>query len=121
MVTHLLNRELDHYRVEKTRNPTGGQDETRQPLGTVWVRIAQPSASERAMARTGVGPQQGAAELTPPLYAEPDEDIRRGDELEDPVSGEVFRIVARVVPSVEDAYLRLDVEVTQAEPTQGVS
>ncbi|QBI56801.1 head-tail adaptor protein [Streptomonospora litoralis] len=117
MVAHLLDLTLDHYRVETVRTPSGGLSEDRVHLGKVDVRPSQPSAQERALARTAVGPQQGQAELTQPVYVEADEDVRRGDELEDPVTGVVRRVVARLRPSEEDAYLRLDVEVHQPEPT----
>ena len=120
-VSHLLNRELDVYRTTGERTPTGGLATQRTRLGAVWARVPQPSSgtgpagSERALARTGVGPQQGGAELAHPVYTEPDEDIRRGDELTDQATGQVWRVVAAVAPSVEGTYLRLDCEVHQAE------
>lgn len=120
-VTPLLNRTVDQYRHETARNATGGLDETRVLVGQVEVRISQPSATERVMSRTQVGPQQGQAELTQPVYAEPDADIRRGDELEDADTGEVWRVVARVAPSKGGVYLRLDVELLQAELTEEAS
>src|SRR5690606_2635566 len=58
---------------------------------------------------------QGQAELTQPVYCDPGEDVRRGDELVDETTGEVFRVVAAIRPSVA-VYLRLDTEVLQAEP-----
>jgi hypothetical protein len=120
-IQHLLNRTLDHFRVETVRNSTGGLDETRVLQGQVDVRVSQPSATERVMARTQVGPQQGAAELTYPVYAEPDADIRRGDELEDAATGEGFRVKDAIHPSKADTYLRLDTEVFQVEITEEAS
>ncbi|WP_017602206.1 hypothetical protein [Nocardiopsis lucentensis] len=116
-ITHLLNRALDHYRIETTRNSTGGLDETRVLVGQVEVRVPQPSATERVMARTQVGPQQGAAELTQPVYTEADSGVRRGDELQDPTTGEGFRVKDAIRPSEADDYLRLDTEVFQVEIT----
>ena len=58
-ISHLLNRELDHYRTTAVRTPTGGLAEERALVGQVWARVPQPSATERIMARTQVGPQQG--------------------------------------------------------------
>ncbi len=114
-ISHLLNRELDHYRTTAVRTPTGGLAEERALVGQVWARVPQPSATERIMARTQVGPQQGGAELTQPVYVEPQEDIRRGDELADAATGEVFRVKDAITPSKEGVYLRLDTEVVQAE------
>lgn len=120
MLEHLAERVLDHYRPETLRNASGGLDETRVPLGQIEVRASQPSAEERSLARTAVGPQQGQAELEGQFYTEPDEDVARGDELEDPVTGEAWRVVATLAPS-RPVYLRLDVAAFQPEPTEGVS
>ena len=120
MLGHLWNRTVDHYRTETVRNATGGLDEQRIQVGVLDVRVPQPTALEWVVARSQVGPQQGQAELTQPVYCDPDEDVQRGDELEDPVSGEVFRVVAAIRPS-EAVYLRLDTQVLQAEPRVEVS
>lgn len=50
-----------------------------------------------------------------PIWTEPDEDIRRGDELHDPETGQTWRVVVAVRPSVDGVYLRLDVEIVQTE------
>lgn len=120
-ITHLLDRELTHYRTTGVRTPSGGLSEARTAVGVVWVRVPQPSSStgpaatERVLARTQVGPQQGGAEMVHPIWVEPDEDIRRGDELADDSTGEVWRVVADVYPSVDGVYLRLDCEKHQAD------
>src|SRR5690606_41016858 len=77
------NRALAHYRTETVRNDMGGLDEQRIRLGVIAARVPQPTALERVMARSQVGPQQGQAELTQPVYCDPGEDVRRGDELVD--------------------------------------
>lgn len=120
MLGHLWNRALAHYRTETVRNDMGGLDEQRIRLGVIAARVPQPTALERVMARSQVGPQQGQAELTQPVYCDPGEDVRRGDELVDETTGEVFRVVAAIRPSVA-VYLRLDTEVLQAEPAGEVS
>lgn len=115
-VSHLLNRELSVYRTTGVRTPTGGLAEERSLVGQVWARVPQPSSpSEQVLARTGVGPQQGGGEMVHPIWTEPDEDIRRGDELHDPETGQTWRVVVAVRPSVDGVYLRLDVEIVQTE------
>src|SRR5690606_41747397 len=79
-----------------------------------------PTALERVMARSQVGPKQGQDELTQPVFCEPGEDVRRGDELVDEATGEVSRVVAAIRPAVA-VYLRLDTEPLQAEPAGEVS
>src|SRR5690606_10235853 len=94
MLGHLWNRALAHYRTETVRNDMGGLDEQRIGLGVIAARLPQPTALERVVARSQVGPQQGQAELTQPVYCDAGEDVRRGDELVDETTGEVLRVVA---------------------------
>ena len=120
-LTHVLDRELTVYRTTATANATGGLDETCAPVGQVWAMVPQPSSStgpaavERTLARTGVGPQQGVAEMALPVFVEPDEDVARSDYLHDPDTDQWWRVTARVVPSNPDVYLRLDCEIDQPE------
>lgn len=118
-ITHLLNREVGLYRYEATRNDTGGLIEERKHLRDIWVRISQPSVTERVLARTGVGPQQGGADTPFPAYTEPDEDVQRNDELEDPATGEVYRVKGLLRPSQDCVYLRMDCTYVQAEDVIG--
>src|SRR5690606_41999498 len=107
-------------RTDAVGHDMGGLDGQRSRLGVIAARVPQPTASEREMARSQVGTQQGQAELTQPVYCDPGEDVRRGDELVDETTGEVFRVVAAIRPSVA-VYLRLDTEILQAEPAGEVS
>ena len=120
-ITHQLDRELTVYRTTATPNSTGGLVETCAPVGQVWAMVPQPSsatgpaATERALARTGVGPQQGMAEMALPIFVEPDDDVRRSDYLNDSDTDEWWRVTAQVRPSRDGVYLRLDCEIDQPE------
>lgn len=111
-VTHLLNRELAHYQRVNLPGEAGGTVTEWVAAGPVAARVPQPAASERIAA------MQPGAELTRPVYVEPDEVVERGDELRDAETGEVFRVVASFVPSESGVYRRLDTEVVQSEPQQ---
>src|SRR5690554_1674769 len=120
-VAGLLNQDVDLYRTMLMPNGAGGYDEERVLVRQLRVRISQPSASERVMARTGVGPQQGAAVLAYPVYTTADEVVYRNDELELP-NGDIYRVEAAMQPSKPGTYLRMDCEFIQKQPTNpGVS
>lgn len=121
MLTALLNRNVDLYRVQTVPNGYGGFTEQRVFVKDVWIRVSQPSATELVMARTAVGPQQGGAEFRFPVYSDPDELIYRNDELVDNETGQMFRVVAVISPSAHDVYLRMDCEFIQEQPEQGDS
>src|SRR5690606_40448960 len=52
-------------------------------------------------------------------YTEPDEDVQRNDELEDPATGEVYRVKGLLRPSQDCIYLRMDCTYVQAEDVIG--
>lgn len=115
-VAGLLNQTATLYRTMLTPNGAGGYEEERVVVRQLRVRVSQPGASERVMARTGVGPQQGAATLSYPVYTTADEVVYRNDELEMP-SGDVYRVEATMQPSKPGTYLRMDCEFIQKQPT----
>ena len=115
-VAWLLNQTVTLYRDILTPNETGGFDQDRTEIRQLRVRVSQPGATERVMARTGVGPQQGAAKLTYPVYTAPSEVVYRNDELETD-QGHVYRVEAAFEPSKPNTYLRLDCIYIQRQPT----
>lgn len=106
MIGHLLNRSVQVWRRAEVDDGTGGQATTWVQVATQRVRISQPTAQERQVA------QQAHGDLTHKVYAQPDTDIRRGDELRD--TDLVLRVMATLGPS-KDAYLRADCEQLQSE------
>lgn len=115
-VSGLLNQTVTLYRRMLTPNGAGGFTEERVVVRQLRVRVSQPSAAERVMARTGVGPQQGAAMLAYPVYTTADEVVYRNDELEVD-NGDVYRVEAAFQPSKPGTYLRMDCEYIQKQPT----
>lgn len=107
-IGHRLNRVLEQRRRVDTWTDSGGQTSTWVTVGPVRCRVSQPSAAERVAAR-----QQGSVH-TQPVYCQPDADVRRGDELVDPDTGETWRVTALIYPSVR-VYVRADCELIQAE------
>ncbi|MGK5529359.1 phage head closure protein [Streptomyces sp. URMC 129] len=93
-VGHLLNRELQVWRPVTAPDGAGGYTTTlvQQP-GTVWAKVDQPSDSEQMVAA------QARSEHDHDIYLLPDADVRRGDELRDPDTGEKWRVLAVVRPS----------------------
>src|SRR5690606_28311049 len=100
MLGHLWNRALAHYRTETVRNDMGGLDEQRIRLGVIAARVPQPTALERVMARSQVGPQQGQAELAQPADRDPAEDVRRREELVDGSCGGGVLVAGRMVVEI---------------------
>ena len=115
-IAGLLNQTATLYRRTLTPNGSGGFTEVRDLVRQLRVRVSQPGASERVMARTGVGPQQGAAMLAYPVYTTADEVVYRNYELEVD-NGDVYRVEAAVQPSKPGTYLRMDCEYIQKQPT----
>lgn len=113
---NLLNRELTLYRVATVPNDSGGFMESWVEIETLWCRVSQPSASEIAIARSAVGPQQGGADVYPVVYVDYDDTVYRNDELRDTSSGEVFRVESIVYPSAMHFYTRLNCHYRQAQP-----
>lgn len=115
-IAHLLNQTATLYRFQLMPNDTGGFTEERVEIRQVRIRVSQPTATERMMARTGVGPQQGAAVLHYPVYAAPTEVVYRNDELELD-NGDIYRAEAVLGPSKPGTYLRMDCQYIQKQPT----
>jgi len=115
-IAGLLNQTATLYRRMLTPNGSGGFTEERVLVRQLRVRVSQPTAAERVMARTGVGPQQGAAMLSYPVYTTADEVVYRNDELE-MGGGDVYRVEATMQPSKPGTYLRMDCEYIQKQPT----
>lgn len=103
---HELPRLLQVWRAVTTDDGAGGQLVDVLQVGEVRVRVSQPSAAERT-----AGGQRGA-QLDAVIYALPDDDVRRGDELRG--GGETYRVTSTVTPS-EPAYLRVECERVQSE------
>lgn len=106
-IDHLLNRRLDLYRRVSTDSGSGGLIDTWVNQGEVPCRVSQPSASERMLAH-----QSGAAH-THAIYLSASADVARADRLRDEDTGETWRVMATVYPSVAGTYLRADAELIQ--------
>lgn len=112
-VTHWLNREMTVWRPTSVSDGSGGQTVTMVAQSpTVMVKIDQASVEERVLAA------QASANLTHNIYAEPDADIHRGDELRG--DGEVYKIGGYTFPSTR-IYRKLDAEQVQPQPAQSSS
>lgn len=112
MISHLLNRELQLWRVQSESDGSGGQVDTWVHQDTRARRVSQPGASERLLA------EQAGAALDAQIYGAADDGMRRGDELRDASTGEVWRVTGTVGPSVPGVYRRADCELIQAEGSQ---
>lgn len=107
-VGQLLVSRRDVYRKHMVDDGAGGRVTTWEYVATVPCRVSQPRPTERAIA------MQMGAEAPTPVYCAPDADVRRGDELRDPDTGQRLRVVATVRPSVA-VYLRADCHQVEAE------
>lgn len=105
MIRHLLNASIDVYRATLIDDGRGGRSSTVAKVGTVRARVAQPSATERAVAA-----EMGAV-LEYVVHVEPDADVARGDELD---TGDARRLRVQAVVSDSSAtYRRLECQVIQ--------
>lgn len=107
-VAHLLNRSLEVWRPQTADDGSGGQTITLTQVGEVRAMVSQPSVQERLVVA-----QSGAAH-SHNVYALPDADVSRGDELRG--DGQVFRVIAEVEPS-RPVYLKAFCELIQTEGT----
>lgn len=109
MIGHLLNRPLQVRRPTTVPDGAGGQT-------TTWVlqadevraKVDQPSASERMLAA------QTGSEHTHNIYLLTSADVRRGDQLCDPGSGETWRVMHVVTPS-SPRYRKAESQLIQGE------
>lgn len=104
-ITHLLNETVTQRREVRTPDGAGGTRADLAPIGTLAVRIPQPSTTERFYA------EQPQAEHTQPIYADPDADLVRGDELVH-ADGRAWRVTAVLHPS-KAKYVRADCELLE--------
>lgn len=107
-VSRLLNTSADVWRRTRTSDGMGGWTQVWAKVAAARVRLSQPSAAERTIA------DQSGSTLTHVAYAEPDADIRRGDELRQ--GARVFTVLAVFEPSEPGTYLRVNCELRQAAP-----
>lgn len=108
-IDHLLNRRMSLHRRVSTDSGSGGLIDTWVNQGTVACRVSQPSATERMLAH------QSGAVHTHAVYLAASADVRRGDRLRDAATGETWRVMATVYPSVAGTYLRADAELIQTD------
>ncbi|MEU0584583.1 head-tail adaptor protein [Streptomyces sp. NPDC006132] len=109
MIGHWLNRTLEVWRPEGTPDGHGGESTTpvQQPQ-PVRAKVDQPSASDRLLAA------QTNSEHSHDIYLLPDADVRRGDELRDPATGEAWTVHAVIGPSTA-RYRKAQSQLTQGE------
>lgn len=109
MIGHWLNRALQVWRPTTQDDGAGGQETTlvQQP-DDVRAKVDQPSASERILA------QQANSKHTHSIYLLPTADVRRGDELRDAGTGQVWRVLSVVGPS-STRYRKCEGQLIQAE------
>lgn len=108
-IDHWLNRELEVWRPTTQPDGAGGQSTTftRQPE-PVRAKVGQPTTSERLLA------QQAESRHSHSIYLLPAADVRRGDELRDAATGEVWRVMSLSGPS-SPRYRKATTELTQSE------
>lgn len=105
MIRHLLNSTATVYRPAFAADGRGGRSTTFSGVGTVRVKVGQPSAEEREIAA------RGGATLSYVVHAPYGTDVRRGDELD--VGGPRRLRVVSVVTDSHLSYLRIGCEVMQ--------
>lgn len=105
MIGHLLNSTAAVYRPSAAADGRGGRGITFSGVGTIRVKVGQPSAEEREIAA------RGGADLTHVIHASHGVDVRRGDELD--VGGPRRLRVVSVVTDSHRSYLRIGCEVMQ--------
>lgn len=105
-VRHLLNRTLTHARPTTVPDGSGGSTTTMVDLDPIRCRTSQPSTTERLYAA------QAQAQHDQAIYFLPTADVRKGDRLTDPGTGETWRVTATVRPS-KPKYLRADAELIE--------
>ncbi|MEW2635260.1 head-tail adaptor protein [Streptomyces sp. NPDC048389] len=109
MIGHWLNRELQVWRPQTEPDGAGGQTTTHvQQPDDVRAKVDQPSTAERVLAA------QAESRHTHSVYLLPDADVRRGDELRDAGSGEVWRVLSVLSPS-STRYRKAETQLIQAE------
>lgn len=104
-ISHLLNQTLTHRRPVLAGDGAGGNTAAMATIGTIAVRIPQPTTTERMHA------DQDQAEHTQPIYFAAGADVRRGDELAH-VDGRTWRVTAVLHPS-KPKYVRADCELLE--------
>lgn len=109
MIGHWLNRRLELRRPQTGPDGHGGQTTTwvLQP-DPVAAKVDQPSAADQLLAA------QTNSTHTHDIYLLPAADVRRGDELRDPTTGERWTVLAVVAPS-SPRYRKAQAELTQTE------
>lgn len=104
---HELPETLEVWRNTLTEDEWGGSQDELTQVDSIRARVSQPAAVEQVEAM-----QPGSA-LSIIVYARPDADVRRGDELRRS-DGDRLRVKSTLHPS-ERVYLRADCEQIQVE------
>jgi SPP1 family predicted phage head-tail adaptor len=105
MISGLLNRTMNVWRPVETPDGSGGFTTTFEDRGQVRVKVDQATPAERQVAA------QFGAELTHNVYAEPDANIRRNDELRG--DGQTLEVTGTSSPSTP-IYLKASAVQTQS-------
>ena len=103
MIGHLLNDVASIYRAEFTSDGRDGRTKAMALVGTVRVRVAQPSAQERFIAA------ESGAMLTHVVHLAYGADVRREDEID--VGGARRLRVIDVIHDSSRTYTRADCQV----------
>lgn len=108
MTAHLLKQKCDIYRRTEVADGQGGFTYSYSAVKLqVRCKIDQASAKEQIEA------EQAGASLTHKIYLDPDQTIRRGDEIRR--TGHVYRVGSVVESSSSNVYRRADSELIQPE------
>ena len=111
MIGHLLNRTATVLRPSSATDDVGGQAVTLEAVGTVRIKVGQPTAQEQM-----VGDQWGAR-FTHVAHVLASADVERGDEIDGAVVHNArgrLRVLA-VHGDSRDTYRRLECEIYQPE------
>jgi SPP1 family predicted phage head-tail adaptor len=108
MTAHLLKQKCDIYRRAQVSDGQGGYTYSYALVkGQVRCKIDQASGSERIEA------QQAGGSMTHKIYLDPDQNIRRGDEIRQ--GDKSWRVDLVYEPSTPNVYRRADSELIQSE------
>lgn len=105
MIDHLLNSKVTVYRPALSSDGRGGRTSSMSSVGTLRVKIGQPSTEEREIAA------RSGSTLTHVLHAVYGSNVKRGDEID--IGGARRLRVVDVVTNSHQSYARLGCEVVQ--------
>lgn len=108
LTAHLLKQKCDIYRRTQVSDGQGGYT-----YSYAVVKLQVRCKIDQASPKEQIEAEQAGASLTHKVYLDPDQNIRRGDEVRR--LGKSYRVGSIVEPSSANVYRRADSELIQPE------